>query len=430
MAKKTTLTDIQDKQEKVFLAGLINDKYPDQADSLEELAMLVKSAGAIPVGTITQKRPTTRSSMLFGKGKVYEIKESAEEAGADMVVVDNDLTPAQIRNLEKIIGLRILDRTELILDIFAQHARTKQAKLQVELAQLEYLSPRLKRLWTHLSRIEGGRGMAGSVGARGPGEKQLETDQRLLKRRIYELRRQLNEIDKHVKRTVESRSDIFKVALVGYTNAGKTSLLNALTGADEYVEDKLFATLDTRTRQLILDEKREIVISDTVGFIKNIPHKLVESFKATLEEVKYADLLLHVVDSSHPDATEHVHAVNVVLEEIGCTDSQVMLILNKADLNPVSTTINSLKERYSDAILVSAKSGQGLDDLKNALIGILEFQEQEITIELEPFEGKKIAWLNDNLKVLNQGFDEGKMKIKVLVRGEQLGKLKSMGYIL
>src|SRR3954454_12459425 len=280
-------------------------------DNLEELAGLVETAGAEVVGRLTQKRATPDQTTYLGKGKVEQLELMIRATDADAVVFDNNLAAAQVRNLERELKVKVLDRTEVILDIFSTRARTHEARLAVELAQLEYSLPRLKRMWTHLSRIKAG------VGMRGPGEKQLETDRRLVEKRISDLREELNRVQRRKEREVAARSDRMTVSLVGYTNAGKSTLLNKLTGADVLAEDKLFATLDTRTRRWQLPGWGPVLLSDTVGFIRDLPHHLIASFKATLEEARQANLLLHLADARSSTAYDQIAAVYKVLEELG-----------------------------------------------------------------------------------------------------------------
>ncbi|MCA9162964.1 MAG: GTPase HflX, partial [Planctomycetales bacterium] len=297
--------------ESAILARVI---FPDElisGDPLDELEGLATTARTEVLGGIIQRREKPDNTTFMGKGKVDELKLLVDQHEADVVIFDNDLSPAQTRNLEKALSVKVIDRTELILDIFASNARTYEARLAVELAQLEYSLPRLKRMWTHLSRMKMG------VGMRGPGEKQLETDRRLVEKRIKDLQRELYTIEQRKQRQVAGRRDRMTVSLVGYTNAGKSTLLNKLTGADVLAADKLFATLDTRTRRWHLPGWGPVLLSDTVGFIRHLPHRLIASFKATLMEAREADLLLHVADASNPVALEQIAAVYEVLEELG-----------------------------------------------------------------------------------------------------------------
>lgn len=340
-------------RERVLLVGA---RLPGEDDDLEEARGLVAAAEADVVGDgVLQHKSRADPATLFGSGKVLEIKAEIDRLHPDAVVVDNDLSPAQGRNLEKAWSVRIIDRSELILDIFARRARTRQARLQVDLAQKQYLAPRLRRMWTHLERNEG------AVGARGPGETQLETDKRLIKKRIQELREELAEIEVRKQREVRTRSDFFTVGLVGYTNAGKSTLLNALTGADEFVADMLFATLDTRTRQWKLSDGRTVLLSDTVGFLQRLPHHLVASFHATLEEALNADLLLHVVDAAHPLSWQQAAAVETVLRDLSHDPRDAVLVLNKMDRLVDRSHVDALLENPSSEVVhVSAATGAGL----------------------------------------------------------------------
>src|SRR5579864_7239089 len=313
------------------------------ADPLEEFRGLAHTAGAVVVGGLAQKRQRIVPGTYIGKGKLQELHDEVQAQDADVVIFDNDLSAAQVRNLEKNLGVKVLDRSELILDIFATRARSIEARLQVELAQLEYSLPRLKRMWTHLSRYKGG------IGLRGPGETQLEEDRRLVDHRIRDLRARLVEVQARKEREVRSRREEHTVSLVGYTNAGKSTLMNALTGAGVYVEDKLFSTLDTRTRQWRLQDWGRVLLSDTVGFIRDLPHHLIASFKATLEETRQARLLLHVVDAGNPYAEEQIKAVNAVLKELGCDDKPMLLVLNKADRVTDRSYLDVLMKHYPRA---------------------------------------------------------------------------------
>lgn len=348
-------------QHKAVLVALVEQHEKDLVeDPLAELQGLAETAGAQIVGRLTQTRRTADPAMCLGSGKVAELKALVEATDAEVVIFDNALSPSQGRNLERELNRIIVDRSEVILDIFANRARTYEAKLQVELAQSLYLRPRLKRMWTHLERIEGGIGAG-----RGPGEKQIETDRRLIDKRIDELRRKLAEVTAHRQRMVSQRTDHKTVSLVGYTNAGKSTLMNALTGADVYVADQLFATLDTRTRKWELPGWGEVLLSDTVGFIRKLPHHLVASFKSTLEEARHADLLLHVVDSSHPEAELQIETVHQVLDEIGVDRTNMILVLNKADAVTDRSIVDVLRVKHESAVAISAVTREGFDRLAN-----------------------------------------------------------------
>jgi len=332
---------------------------------LEELERLVDTAGAVVVGRIEQRRQRPVPSTFLGKGKLEELKELVEETEATLVVFDNDLSPAQGRNLEKVLEVNVIDRTELILDIFASHASSRQARMQVELAQLYYLLPRLTRLWSHLER------QAGGIGTRGPGETQLESDRRLLNRRISALKKGLKEIETNRHTQVRSREGLFKAALVGYTNAGKSTLMNGITNAGVYVKDQLFATLDATTRRVEVDERRRFLLTDTVGFIRRLPHHLVESFKATLQEVQEADLMVHVVEASSEDPDHQIASVNDVLRDIVPGDKPTLMVFNKMDLVGEELFINRYRRQYPEAVFVSAKSEAGSLELRDAILSRL-----------------------------------------------------------
>src|ERR1700754_1671141 len=316
-------------QERALLIGLEKEGVSkwDLRDSLEELRELASSAGAKVVDTVTQKLPRPTAPYYIGRGKAESIKESCQDQQVTSVIFDDELSPAQGRNLETLLSRKVLDRTQLILDIFAQRARSREGRLQIELAQLQYLLPRLTRMWHHLSRQTGG------IGTRGPGETQLEVDRRRVQERIARLERELEEVRKTraVQRQGRKRHQWPVAAVVGYTNAGKSTLLNLLTGADLVAEDKLFATLDPTTRSFVLPNKQRVLLTDTVGFLRKLPHTLIESFKATLEEVNEADLLIHIVDLSHPRLDEHMAAVDAVIKEIGAYGKQTLIVFNKID---------------------------------------------------------------------------------------------------
>jgi GTPase len=357
------------RPERVFLVGveLKSRNAADTRDSLAELGELAATAGGEVVGDGTQKTDSLNPATFIGRGKAEEFAQFCKQQDVDTVIFDDNLSPAQNRNLEKIFNCKVLDRTALILDIFAQRARTREGKLQIELAQLEYLLPRLTGYWTHLSRQ---RGSTGSIG--GEGESQLEADRRKVQERIDKLTRDLDSVRRQraTQRAGRQRSQWPLASIVGYTNTGKSTLLNALTGADVLAKDILFATLDPTTRRLKLPTNQNVLLTDTVGFIKKLPHGLVEAFKATLEEVVRADLLLHVVDISHPQAEEQIAAVNAVLAEIGAGEKSTIMVLNKMDrLSPDGKgtagpgALNRLRERYPHAVAISATTGEGIASL-------------------------------------------------------------------
>ena len=391
-------------------AFLVSVALPDRPwvsqDPLEELRGLATTAGAVVVGGITQKRDQVNPATYIGKGKLDELQQQVQAADVDVIIFDNDLSPGQVRNLEKATSVKVLDRSELILDIFATRARSIEARLQVELAQLEYSMPRLKNMWTHLGRIKGG------IGLRGPGETQLEEDRRLVTLRIRDLKERLGEVQARKEREVFSRREEHTVSLVGYTNAGKSTLMNALTGAGVYVEDKLFSTLDTRTRQWHLKDWGRVLLSDTVGFIRDLPHHLIASFKATLEEARQARLLLHVVDASNEAAEEQIKAVVAVLKELGCGHKPMLLVLNKADRLPEPSVLHVLMKHHPRSVAISAATGQGLDDLRDAVIEELgaDFADAEVVTGVA--NGRVLAYLSAHAEIERQEYEDSRVTIR------------------
>ena len=399
-------TDRSDQREKALLVGVIlpGSDVPHD-DPLEEIRGLAKTAGLIVVGSMLQKRQQPDIATYIGSGKVEELKAQVEAHEADLVIFDNDLGPAQTRNLEKVLDVKVIDRTEVILDIFATRAQTHEAHLQVELAQLEYALPRLKRMWTHLSRYKGG------IGVRGPGEKQLEEDRRIVAHRIQDLKAKLIKVQKRKEREVAGRADVPTVSLVGYTNAGKSTLMNALTDAGVLVEDKLFATLDTRTRRWRFSGGGQVLLSDTVGFIRNLPHALVASFKATLEEARQADLLLHVVDASSPEAEAQIQAVNSVLEELGLRDHPTILALNKSDRVRDITMTSVLTSHHRDAVCISAATGEGLDRLEQAVRDALLDRAFDAEVETGVGNGRVLAYLAQHAQIHERTYDDDRVHV-------------------
>ena len=405
------------QSERAVLVGVLREAPLDPERPLDELAGLAATAGAHVVAMLTQRRERPDQTTYLGKGKVGELAALVEHRGADVVIFDNDLSPAQTRNLERALEVKVLDRSEVILDIFAGRARTYEARLAVELAQLEYSLPRLKRMWTHLSRLKMG------IGMRGPGEKQLEVDRRLVEKRIHDLKQELGEIHGRRERQVAARADRMTVSLVGYTNAGKSTLLNALTGADELAEDKLFATLDTRTRRWRLPGWGPVLLSDTVGFIRDLPHRLIASFKATLEETRQADLLLHVADASSPLVDEQIAAVRGVLGELGVQDKDAILVLNKIDAIPDRATHDRLLARHPHAIAISARSGVGLATLARATSDCLGRGFRDVDVEASPANGRLLAWLGRHAEVLSRRFADDRVTIHCRIPAALLGRI-------
>jgi GTP-binding protein HflX len=369
-------------------------------DPLDELRGLVQTAGAVVVGELLQRRDNVIPGTYIGKGKLEELHQLVDAEDADVVIFDNDLSPAQVRNLEKTTKAKVIDRSELILDIFASRARTVESRLQVELAQLEYALPRLRKMWTHLSRYKGG------IGLRGPGETQLEEDRRLVALRIRDLKGRLASVQSRKQREVESRFEEHTVSLVGYTNAGKSTLMNRLTGSDVVARDQLFSTLDTRTRQWRLSDWGRVLLSDTVGFIRDLPHHLIASFKATLEEARQARLLLHVVDASNPHAEEQIHSVNAVLKELHVDHKPTLLVLNKVDRVPDPSFLQVLQAHHPRAVAISAVSGQGLDDLRGAVIEMLSADFATAEVDVDAGNGKVLSYLAAHAEVVRQEFHD------------------------
>jgi GTP-binding protein HflX len=409
------------RTERVFLMGveLKSGARQVRGDSLEELGQLARTAGAEVEGQGTQRLDTPNASTYIGTGKAAELAEFCRRQDIDTVIFDDELSPAQARNLEKIFECKILDRTALILDIFARRARTREGKLQVEMAQLQHLLPRLTRFWGHLSRQTGGIGMRG-----GEGESQLETDRRRVQDRIARIARELEEVRRQraTQRAGRQRSLWPLASIVGYTNAGKSTLLNALTGANVLAEDKLFATLDPTTRRLRLPTNQNVLLSDTVGFIHKLPHGLVEAFKATLEEVVQADLLLHVVDVSHSQAEAQIQAVNSVLNEIGAADKPTLMVFNKIDLLETRTGLAAWLERYPQAVGIAAEKGEGLPPLLEILGTLLRPAREFVELRVPHAQTAVIARLHAVGQVVERRHDRGHARLKARIpphlRGE------------
>ena len=407
------------RSNRAILIGVALPGMPswEAEDSLDELGRLADTAELAAVDRIIQPRRRIDPAHYIGKGKAAELKQLAIEREADMIVFDNDLSPAQMRNLENIIKRRILDRSAVILDIFSRHARTHTAQIQVELAQLNYLLPRLTRYWTHLSRQAGGgaiRGM-GSAGVRGPGETQLEIDRRLIRRQINTLQAKLKKIGKQMETTRKNRSGIFKVALVGYTNAGKSTLMRALSGSDVLVQDQLFATLDSTTRAVDLDSRHKILLTDTVGFIKRLPHHLFASFRATLEEAVEADLLLHVVDLSFPHCESQIDTVNKVLLDLGLEDRPTLTVYNKADqVDPgrAEQTIAAYAT-HEHAIAVSAAKRLNLDALREKILSYSVAEELTLDLQVPQAEGRLLAHLHQQGEIIEESYINNEVCLRV-----------------
>lgn len=367
-------------------------------DALDELALLADTAGATITDRITQSLAHINPATYIGKGKVEELKQLVAARNTDLVIFDDDLSPVQLRNLERALKCKLLDRSGLILDIFASRAKTATAKTQVELAQLEYLRTRLTRQWTHLSRQKGG------IGTKGPGETQIETDRRLIGHRIATLKQRLDKIDRQRTTQRKGRGQYSRVSLVGYTNAGKSTLMNALADTAVLAENRLFATLDATTRLVHLDRNKEVLLSDTVGFIRKLPHRLIESFKSTLDEVRESDVLLHVVDATHPAYEDHIRVVNETLAELGAQDKPTLMVFNKIDALEERGLLGMLREDYPNVAFVSALRGIGLDELRAKLLEVIEADFVEHVAYLPVAEGKAIAHIRRVAEVLDEDY--------------------------
>ncbi|GAA4439489.1 GTPase HflX [Bremerella cremea] len=406
-------------QENAILVKLLDPgvEYPN--DPLDELDGLATTAGTTVVGKLTQRRDRPDPGTYLGKGKIEELKLCADASSADVIIFDNELSPGQTRNLERETERKVIDRTELILDIFATHAQTLESRLAVELAQLEYSLPRLKRMWSHLDRIKMG------VGMRGPGEKQLEVDRRLVEKRIRDLKDDLEKVAKRRERQVAARKESMTISLVGYTNAGKSTLMNKLTDAQVLSADMLFATLDTRTRRWRLPHWGPVLLSDTVGFIRDLPHRLIASFKATLEEANQADLLLHVADASNPEAEQQIAAVYEVLEEIGIEQKDTLLVLNKIDRIEDSRQLEQLQARFPRAVPVSAYSGEGLDKLAIAVSDALSKSFSDVEIEAPVENGKLVAYCATHGEIVSKRYGNEKLFVHCRIPTAHLGRIEN-----
>ena len=417
------MAETQEVRDKVVLVGLnspvLKKEENADEDTMEELSALVETAGGETVGIVLQNRPSPDPRTFIGEGKVAEVQLYCENTGATMVIFDNDLSPSQMRVLTELLGVQVLDRCGLILDIFAQRAKTKEGRLQVELAQYQYLLPRLTGMWTHLERQAGTSGK-GPIGSKGPGETQLETDRRHIRRKIDKLREDLEEVRRvrSTQRQRRQKNEIPVVAIVGYTNAGKSTLLNRLTGADIPANNRLFDTLDTTTRTLEISDTCTVLLSDTVGFIRKLPHHLVEAFKATLEELSYADLLLHVIDASNPLWREQAAVVEQLIVELGAEQTPRIDVFNKCD-----RFTGDILPHGADIVSISAKTGQGLDELLKKIGGRLDTGACRVVLRLPYDQGGVVDMLHRQAKVERVDYGEA-IEVEAVCTPVQLGRLK------
>ncbi len=416
------MIDIQTKRpESAILIGVYSsgNQRAKAEDYLAELALLTDTAGARVIHSILQQRDRPHVSTYFGKGKLEELKEMVKSQEADLVIVDDDLTPTQARNIQRATETKVLDRSGLILDIFASRAQSAASKTQVELAQLEYVLPRLTRLWTHLSRQKGG------VGTKGPGETQIETDRRLVGKRIALLKEKLEKLSLQRETQRKGRGDFPRISLVGYTNAGKSSLMNAMVDADVLAEDRLFATLDATVRRYEAEGKT-FLVSDTVGFIRKLPHGLVESFKSTLDEIRESNLLLHVVDVSSAHASEHIRVVRDTLREIGAEATPEILVFNKVDLIDNPETLVALRRDNPGCVFISAQRGIGLDELKNRLLTQSFDEFIHMDLEIPGSEGRTIARLHEWCEVSAVNYSEDRVRLHVIIPRRYLDRVNAL----
>ena len=422
------MRETEEIRDKVVLVGLNSPvlKKEENADeaTMEELSALVETAGGETVGIVLQNRATPDPRTFIGEGKVAEVQAYCESSGATMVIFDNDLSPSQQRVLTDLLGIQVLDRCGLILDIFAQRAKTKEGRLQVELAQYKYLLPRLTGMWTHLER-QGGSGQ-GAIGSKGPGETQLETDRRLIHKKIDKLRADLEDVRRvrGTQRQQRRKNEIPVVAIVGYTNAGKSTLLNTLTNSDIYAKDQLFATLDPTTRQLDLPNKQQAILTDTVGFIQRLPHQLVAAFQSTLEEVVEADVLLHVIDVSHELYKEQSNAVYHVLEELGAKDKTIITVYNKIDKLPEGSALPERLAKEENAICISAKAGLNLDALLELIAENLKLKAVEESFLVPYSDSAAVSRLHAAGTVLEQEYLAEGTLLKVRMEAEQVAEFE------
>ncbi len=414
----------QQKKEQAILIGVVRQGQ-DRAlveEYLDELALLADTAGAVVKERIIQEKNSIEPAYYIGRGKVEYLAQRVMDLNADVVIFDDDLSPAQTRNLERECNTKVIDRSALILDIFARRAKTREAKTQVELAQLQYLLPRLTRRWTHLSRQVGGVG----IGLRGPGETQLEVDRRAIRKRIAHLTKELEQIERQRDQRRQRRSDLYNVALMGYTNVGKSTLMNALTGSSVFVEDRLFATLDATVRLMEHAGDQKILLIDTVGFVRKLPHQLIASFKSTLEESREADLLIHLVDCSHPHFRDQMSVIQSVMTELELDDRPVLTVFNKIDLVQDKSLLGELKQEFEGCFLISAQRGLFIDELRNAIIRHATANNITARIRIDSFQQKLLASIYQWAHVLKADYCDGYVELSIRFSPAMSNKLERL----
>lgn len=412
-----------DFQEKALLVGVIHGGIDESTvmEHLDELALLANTAGAEVIGQVTQKLGRINPAYFIGTGKAEQVIRQGEELNADLIIFDEDLSPGQLKNYHKLAeNIKVIDRSALILDIFRQHAQSKEAKTQVELAQLEYSLPRLTRQWTHLERQMGG------IGTRaGAGETQIEVDRRLIRDRISKLKRDLVKIDKERETQGKRRKDLYRVALVGYTNAGKSTLMNTLSGSDIYIQDQLFATLDTTIRSVAIDDKHKILLSDTVGFIRKLPHHLVASFRSTLKEVTDSDLIIVVLDSSSPQILDHLETIQAVLKDLKIHDKPALTVLNKIDIVTDQNDVQILQTKLPEGIMLSARDHLRLDRLLIAIQAKMDSGNKTSALRLGYHQGKLLAQAQDDFEILSQEYLDDCILLTIRGRADKVDRIVS-----
>jgi GTP-binding protein HflX len=418
--KKLHSTTESEKKERVLLITVTRNPQErwEKFDGIEEMASLAETAGSEVVEKLIQHRRNYDPGTFIGSGKAHQLRKITTDHEIETIIFNEELTPSQKRKIEDITGRKVLDRRELILDIFAQHAKTETAKIEVELAQLRFRFHMLQGAGVELSRLGGG------IGTRGPGEQRLEVDRRRIRARIGHLEKDLKRIEKSKKIQTKRRDAIFRVALLGYTNAGKSTLMNALSKANVLVEDKLFATLDATTRLIEIDPLHRFLLTDTVGFIKNLPPQLIASFHATLEEAIEADLRLHLVDASYENINRHIDATRSIMHQLGMEDKRTLIVFNKTDLVPTDEVIERLKRNFPDSVAISAKQGDGIPVLLGKIQEIMDEDTKIVALRFKPSDGKVLAWVRERAYILDENSENGDLHLQVRMRIKDINKLR------